>query len=106
MEPDCGQCFVVVGLRLWVDQGHVMSGSAVFEQLVTFADQPDQTNQTISLEDFELWKKDVIWDALHGIRYGQSFCNRFGISNNLIYYSTWPPEQMEDYIRKHYIDRS
>jgi len=77
-----------------------------FEQMVAFADKDSRTENPISLEDFELWKKDVIWDALHGQRYGQSFCNRFGISNHLIYYSTWPPEQMEDYIRKNYIDRS
>jgi len=76
-----------------------------FEQMVAFADNNKPENP-ISPEDFELWKKDAIWDALHGIRYGQSFCNRFGISNNLIYYSTWTPEQMDDYIRKHYIDPS
>jgi hypothetical protein len=80
-----------------------------FEQMVTFSDQyaDDRiAKNPISLEDFELWKKDVIWDALHGIRYGQSFCNRFGISDNLLYYTTWPPEQLEDYIRKHYVDGS
>jgi hypothetical protein len=75
-----------------------------FEQMVAFSDNIGHTEKPISQEDFEIWQKDVIWDTLHGIRYGQSFCNRFGISNNLIYYSTWPPEQMEDYIRKHYID--
>ena len=83
-----------------------MSRSAVFEQLVTFADQADRIDQAISQEDFELWQKDVVWDALHGIRYGQSFCNRFGISNNLLYYTTWPCEQIDAYIQKTYVDRS
>ena len=78
----------------------------VFEQMVAFADQKNKVHEPISQEDFELWQQDFTWDALHGLRYGQSFCNRFNISNNLIYYSTWPPEQMEDYIRKHYIDGS
>jgi hypothetical protein len=77
-----------------------------FEQMVAFADKDRRPENPISPEDFELWQKDVIWDCLHGIRYGQSFCNRFGISNNLIYYSTWPPGQMDDYIRKHYVDPS
>jgi hypothetical protein len=77
-----------------------------FEQMVAFADNNDKLENPISLEDFELWQKDVIWDALHGIRYGQSFCNRFGVSDNLLYYTTWPPEQLTDYIRKHYIERS
>jgi hypothetical protein len=83
-----------------------MSGPAVFEQLVAFANQSGRVNQAITQEDFELWQKDVIWDALHGIRYGQSFCNRFGISDNLLYYTTWPPEQLGDYIRKHYIEHN
>jgi len=106
VEPDRGQCFVVVGLCLWVGQGHVMSGPAVFEQLVTFADQSGQINQAISQEDFELWQKDYTWDGLHGIRYGQSFCNRFGITDNLLYYTNWPCEQINEYIKKVYVDRS
>jgi hypothetical protein len=83
-----------------------MTGQHAFNQMVTKVTASEDIQPRILQEDFELWKKDVIWDALHGQRYGQSFCNRFGISDNLIYYSTWPPEQMEDYIRKHYIERS
>jgi hypothetical protein len=83
-----------------------MTGQHAFNQMVTEVTASEDIQPRILQEDFELWKKDVIWDALHGQRYGQSFCNRFGISDNLIYYSTWPPEQMEDYIRKHYIERS
>jgi hypothetical protein len=77
-----------------------------FEQFVDSAEQNDQPYKSISQDDFELWKKDVILDALYGIRYGQSFCNRFGISDNLLYYTTWPTEQLEEYIKKNYVDRS
>jgi len=84
-----------------------MTGHDTFEQIVALADSFDNQRtkvpEPISLEDFELWQKDVIWDALHGIRYGQSFCNRFGITDNLLYYTTWPPEQLDDYIRKTYL---
>ena len=76
-----------------------------FEQFVDSAERNDQPRKLISQDDFELWQKDVIWDALHGIRYGQSFCNRFGITDNLLYYTTWPTEQLDDYIKKNYIDR-
>jgi hypothetical protein len=76
-----------------------------FEQMVSFADNKGRSETPISQEDFEIWQKDVIWDALHGIRYGQSFCNRFGISDNLLYYTTWPPGQLYDYIKKNYIAR-
>ena len=81
-----------------------MTGHDAFDQMAAFADNViDRANLSISQEDFDLWQKDVIWDALHGVRYGQSFCNRFNISDNLLYYNTWPPEQMDEYIKKHYV---
>ena len=87
-----------------------MTGHDTFEQIVALADSFDnqrtKVSEPISLEDFELWQKDVVWDALHGIRYGQSFCNRFGVSDNLLYYTTWPCEQIDAYIQKTYVDRS
>jgi hypothetical protein len=84
-----------------------MTGHNVFDQLVnkTTATRNIMTNH-IRLEDFELWQRDYIWEALHGQRYGQSFCNRFGITDNLLYYTTWPSEQVDDYIRKTYLARS
>jgi hypothetical protein len=84
-----------------------MTGHDTFNQMVTATTTTRvRFLNHIPQEDFEIWQKDVIWDCLHGIRYGQSFCNRFGIDDNLVYYSTWPAEQMEEYIRKHYIARS
>lgn len=88
-----------------------MTGHDTFEQIVALADSFDNQRTTvpepISLEDFELWQQDFTWDALHGIRYGQSFCNRFNISDNLLYYTAgWPPEQLEEYIKKHYIENN
>jgi hypothetical protein len=86
-----------------------MTGQTVFEQMMQeMVDKPSHiyNNLKITLEDFEIWQQDFTWDALHGIRYGQSFCNRFGITDNLLYYTTWPPEQMDDYIKKNYIARS
>jgi hypothetical protein len=75
----------------------------VFEQIVAFAGRDGEPRNLITEEDFELWQKDVIWDCLHGLRYGQSFCNRFSISDNLLYYSTWPQDQMDSYIKRNYI---
>ena len=103
MELDCGQCVIVVGLCLWIDQGCVMSGPAVFEQLVTFVDQSGRINQSITLEDYEQWRRDYIWEALHGIRYGQSFCNHFGITDNHLYYAPGDIAWCDNYIRKTYL---
>ena len=82
-----------------------MSGPAVFEQLVAFANRSGRVNRAITLEEYELWRHDYIWEALHGIKYGQSFCNHFGITDNHLYYA---PGDMwcDDYIRKTYLARS
>ena len=83
-----------------------MSGQAVFEQLVAFADQDGSVKQAIAVSDYEQWKRDYIWEALHGIRYGQSFCNHFGITDNHLYYAPGDLAWCDDYIRKHYIERT
>ena len=80
-----------------------MSGQAVFEQLVAFADQDRSVNPGISIGDYEQWKHDYIWEALHGIRYGQSFCNHFGIKDNHLYYAPGNPDWCDRYIRKNYV---
>ena len=83
-----------------------MTGQNAFEQMVAFADQDGEPRKLITQEEFELWQKDVIWDNLHGIRYGQSFCNRFGITDNLLYYTSWPIDQQDDYIWRNYLARN
>ena len=79
----------------------------VFEQMVT------QTTTTrvsfknhIRQEDYDLWRQDFTWEALHGQRYGQSFCNRFGIQDNHLYYNTGGIDWADAYIKKNYIART
>ena len=85
-----------------------MSGTQVFEQLVAFADQSGQINRAIVItqEDYEQWRHDYIWEALHGIRYGQSFCNRFGVTDNNLYYNIGEVSAADAYIRKTYLART
>jgi len=83
-----------------------MSGQQVFEQLVAFADQSDRVNPAITQEDYDQWREDFIWEALHGQRYGQSFCNRFGITDNHLYYAPGDIDWCDKYIRKTYLARS
>ena len=80
-----------------------MTGPAVFEQLVAFADQSDRVNPAITQEDYDQWRRDYIWEALHGIRYGQSFCNHFGITDNHLYYAPGDIAWCDRYIRKIYL---
>jgi len=80
-----------------------MSGQQVFEQVVAFADQAGRIQNPITEDTYELWKQDYIWEALHGIRYGQSFCNHFGITDNHLYYNTGGVDWADQYIRKTYL---
>ena len=83
-----------------------MSGQQAFEQLVAFADSNGPEHTLVSAEDYELWKKDFVWEALHGQRYGQSFCNRFGVTDNHLYYAPGDIAWCDEYIRKTYLARS
>jgi hypothetical protein len=83
-----------------------MSGEQVFENIVAQAHQPDRLKHPIPPEDYEQWKHDYIWEALHGIRYGQSFCNHFGVTDNHLYYGTNGLEWSDNYIRKTYLART
>jgi len=82
-----------------------MTGTQVFEQLVAFADQSSRINRAIAIsqEDYEQWRHDYIWEALHGVRYGQSFCNHFGITDNHLYYAPGDISWCDQYIRKTYL---
>ena len=84
-----------------------MTGHNVFQQMINENNHTEPTRNPITQEDFELWKKDYTWDALHGIRYGQSFCNRFNVIDNILYYTRFPTTQeCDEYIEKNYIARS
>ena len=59
---------------------------------------------TIQLKDYENWQKQYTWDALQNIRYGQSFCNQYNITDLRLYYSRdWV--FCDRLIRKEYITR-
>lgn len=63
-----------------------------FEQLVSdLTNYPHDTGvefvlNEITRSDYDEWKKKFTWDALQGLRYGQSFCNHFGIQDHRIYF--------------------
>ena len=49
-----------------------------------------QTPKTVSLpvasDDYAKWKKLYTFEGLKNQRYGQSFCNHFGIQDHRLYY--------------------
>jgi hypothetical protein len=81
----------------------------VFKQIVAFADQTDRPSAPITLAEYEQWRESYTFLALQGQRYGQSFCNTFGITDNHLYYNDYNHggiEWADDYIRKTYLARS
>ena len=60
--------------------------------------------KSVNLEAYEDWKRQFTADALRGLRYGQSFCNFFGITDNLLFF-TREIDWCERYIEDKYIER-
>ena len=88
-----------------------MSGQTVFEQMTTHMTTRNDTplkvlSRKIDMDEYLQWKEDFIWEALHGQRYGQSFCNRFGITDNHLYYNNGDIEWADNYIKNTYLARS
>lgn len=85
-----------------------LMGDMVFKQMVDVMKRNHTPLKTwsgkIAREDYEQWRKDYIWEALHGIRYGQSFCNRFGLHDNHLFYNTGGVEWADKYIEETYLD--
>lgn len=82
------------------------TGHNVFQQMINENNQYQLTCNQITSEDFKLWKQDYTWDALHGIRYGQSFCNHFGLIDNILYYTRFATTlECDQYIENTYIKK-
>ena len=64
------------------------------------------TDITVSEEKYTEWQDSYILDALRGVRYGDSFCATFGITDYLLRYTFRTPDQADPYIRKQYIAKS
>jgi hypothetical protein len=61
-----------------------------------------QHNQSVARADYEQWRQEFVFDALQGLRYGQSFCNRFDITDNILFFER-DPEWADLYIRNYYL---
>lgn len=55
----------------------------------------------LTVDNYKLWKKQYVFDGLRGVRFGQSFCNYFGIADNILHYER-DADRAEHYIRKTY----
>jgi hypothetical protein len=73
------------------------------EQLIKFdQDQNQNQNQKISKKDYDQWARGFVFDGLRNQRYGQSFCNYFDITDNILFYAQ-TVDEADRYIQKTYI---
>ena len=60
----------------------------------------------ITPEEFDHWQRLATWDALKNIGYGESFCKHFEIYDATLMLMQSHTDQLEQYIRDHYVDRN
>ena len=78
-----------------------MSGIGhLVEQLMQNFDPDDP--KKISKTEYEQWARAFIFQGLRNQRYGQSFCNHFNITDNLLYFSA-SVKEADHYIQKNYL---
>ena len=75
--------------------GHIM------DELMRVSDGP-ATPKKISRSDYDQWARGFVFEGLRNQRYGQSFCNHFDITDNILYFAGSVAEA-DQYIQKNYI---
>jgi hypothetical protein len=59
-------------------------------------------DKTVTRKEYEQWARGFVFEGLRNLRYGQSFCNQFGITDNILFYAGTVAEA-DQYIRKVYV---
>ena len=62
----------------------------------------DEKMITVSKDQYDQWAKGFVFDGMRSLRYGQSFCNHFGITDNILFYSS-TVQDADQYILKTYV---
>ena len=80
-------------------------GDSVFENMTAglmAIDARVERKNSITLAEYETWKREFTFEGIKGTRYGQSFCNHFGITDYVLFYKVdW--ESADQHIRKLYL---
>lgn len=77
--------------------------SHMVEQLMQdFDPDDDLRSRRVDQQEYEQWARGFVFEGLRNQRYGQSFCNHFGIQDNLLYFAE-SVDQADLYIQKNYI---
>lgn len=78
----------------------------MMQQMIDSLTKEPDVNTTvfpISKREYLQWAAGFIFDGLRNQRYGQSFCNRFEIHDNILFYSRTVAEA-DRYILENYVE--
>jgi hypothetical protein len=80
-------------------------GDSVFENMIStlsFNDTKVNRAYSITPAEYDEWKLTFTFEGIRGMRYGQSFCNHFGITDYVLFYMLeW--DRADQHIRKVYL---
>jgi len=80
-------------------------GDNVFENMTAdllAIDARVERRNSIPETDYNMWQKMFTFEGIRGARYGQSFCNHFGITDYVLFYKVdW--ESADQHIRTVYL---
>ena len=78
-------------------------GNSVFADLIAnLGQQVVDKSHSVSADEYQTWKHGYLFDALQDLRYGQSFCNAFGITDNILFYER-DADWADNYIQTYYV---
>jgi hypothetical protein len=82
-------------------------GDNVFENMTAdlMANHAKSDRQhSITPAAYEAWRLEFIFDGIRGMRYGQSFCNHFDITDYVLFYKlNW--DSADQHIRTVYLEK-
>jgi len=61
-----------------------------------------ERGNSILQTEYDAWRDEFVFDGIRGMRYGQSFCNHFDITDYVLFYMLdW--DKADQHIRKLYL---
>ena len=63
-----------------------------------------ERRNSILQTEYDAWRDEFVFDGIRGLRYGQSFCNHFDITDYVLFYMLdW--DKADQHIRKLYLEK-
>ena len=82
-------------------------GDSIFENMTAnlmAMDARVERKNSIPPAEYEAWRLEFTFDGIRGLRYGQSFCNHFGIVDYVLFYKLdW--DSADQHIRTLYLEK-